>query len=268
MKWLLSSDQQIPFHDKRMISIWFDVMKWFKPDVIDYVGDQSDQACWSRWTDGTSADFVNAIKSSSTDPLLPFVFEQERPVKEFYEQTRKLRPDAEIFVSLGNHDRRVWPYFDKKAPEIVEHITPQSLWGFDDLGIDYIHYTDRPKHRYGDIYVHHGMSISKHAGESVRNDVSDFGVSLVRGHSHRAATYSRTMPLRNETLRGFEIGHMMDINSLGANYTNIHNWQKAFAVGHITSGSTITKDGYFPHIQIVQVNEDYECSVEGKIFRG
>lgn len=265
LKWILSSDQQIPYHDKRMIELYFKVQKWFKPDVIDFLGDTSDQSCWSRWEEGTSSEFINAIKKGSAEPMAPFVFEQERPVYEFYEQARKLAPTAEMFVALGNHDIRVWPYFDKKQPDILHELTPEKLWGFDTFGIDYIHYSDRPRHRYGDIFVHHGVSISKHAGESVRNDILDFGVSLVRGHSHRAAIYNKTMPLRNETLRGFELGHMMDINCDGASYQNIHNWQLAFAIAHIVP-STSQADGWYPHIQLIQVNQDYECFVEGKRF--
>ncbi len=265
LKWLISCDQQIPYHDKRMIELLFKVQKWFKPDVIDFLGDTSDQACWSRWQEGTSSEFINAVKKGTVEPMAPFVFEQERPVKEFYAQARSLSPNAEMFVALGNHDIRVWPYFDKKMPEIVDELTPEKLWGFDTYGIDYIHYSDRPKHRYGDIFAHHGVSISKHAGESVRNDVGDFGVSIIRGHSHRAAVYNRTMPLRNETVRGYEFGHMMDINCEGANYQNIHNWQKAFGIAHITPDAS-QADGWYPHIQLIYVNDSYECFVDGRKF--
>ena len=266
LKWMISSDQQIPYHDPRMISLWFKVMKWFKPDVVDYVGDQSDQACWSRWTDNTSSDFLNAIPRTAEQPVQPFVFDQEKPVREFYEQTRGIVKDAEMFVALGNHDIRVWPYFDKKMPEILSEITPESLWGFDTLGIDYIYYKDKPKHRYGDIYVHHGVSISKHAGESVRNDVDNFGVSIVRGHSHRMAQFNKSFPLRNEIVRGYEVGHMMDTDCLGSDYENVKNWQMGFAVGHIESGIESSQDGFVPHIQLVQVSQDYTCFVDGKKF--
>jgi hypothetical protein len=81
----------------------------------------------------------------------------------------------------------------------------------------------------------------------------------VRGHSHRAGTYFKTFPLRNETLRGYEIGHMSDIDSVGTDYQNIHNWQHAFMIGHIVDG--------YPHLQIIHVNHDYVCVVEGKTFK-
>jgi len=37
LRWMLSSDQQFPYADPKMIELWFKVMKWFKPDVVDYL---------------------------------------------------------------------------------------------------------------------------------------------------------------------------------------------------------------------------------------
>jgi hypothetical protein len=271
LKWMLSSDQQYPYQDKRTVELWFKVMRWFKPDVVDYVGDQSDQFCFSRWSEGRPAEFLEQIKKAqkedAPDPVEQMILaasqEEEKPVKEFYEQTRKILKNAELFVALGNHDIRAFDYFEKKIPDMAAQITPESLWGLDSLGYGYIYYNQRPKHRFGDIYVHHGVSISKHGGESVRNDVDNFGVSLVRGHSHRLASFSRSYPLRNEgrgeTTRGYELGHMMDIHHEGASYDNVHNWQQGFAIAHIENGN-------YPHIQLIQVSPDYTCFVDGKKF--
>lgn len=266
LKWLISSDQQIPYEDKRMIDLYFKVMKWFKPDVIDLAGDQSDQFCFSRWAEGRPAEFIKQFKNGEAEDIPGLAIEEERAVADFYKQNRKMAKNADIFVALGNHDVRAFDYFEKKIPELMEHITPQSLWGLDDLGIDYIFYNDRPKHRFGGIHVHHGNSISKHAGESVRNDVDSFGVSLIRGHSHRQGYYAKTFPLRNnEVLQGWELGHMMDSYGEGAKYDNVHNWQKGFAIGHIESGAN-TPDGYRAHIQLINVSPEYTCYVDGKQF--
>jgi hypothetical protein len=158
----------------------------------------------------------------------------------------------------------VFEYIDKKLPEYVEATTPEALWNLDSLGYDYIYYNQPPAHRFGDIHVHHGNAISQNAGESVRKDVDNFGVSLIRGHSHRAGVYFNTYELRNggkgETLRGYEIGHMCDEKSSGMMYTNNHNWQKAFAIAHIENGN-------YPHIQLVHVSPDYSCVVDGKMFK-
>jgi hypothetical protein len=257
LKWMISSDQHFPFHNAKHIELWFDVLKWFEPDVVDYLGDTSDQACFSRWTDGSSSEFIKKITTADVTEMFQFVESGERPAREFFKHTRDLLPDAELFVALGNHDIRIFDYLDKKLPELVAKATPENLWSLDSLGYDYIYYGDLPKHRFGDIHVHHGVSISKHAGESARNDVETFGVSMMRGHSHRMGSYYNTKEIRNETLRGYEIGHLTDVKSSGMSYTNVHNWQSGFAVAHIVNG--------FPHIQLIQII-DNTCVVDGKLF--
>lgn len=259
LKWMLSSDQQIPYCDDKAIELWFQVMKWFKPDVIDYLGDTSDQFCFSRFQEGTTKDFMKTLPvETKAENLLKFVQHHENDTAEFYTKTRKMRPNAEIFSALGNHDIRVFNYADKHMQEILSDLTPESLWGLDNLGIDYIYYDDLPRHRFGGLYAHHGLSASAEAGASVKSDMGNLGVSLIRGHSHRMGTYYRTYELRNETLRGYEIGHLCKVDSDGFKYSQIHNWQQGFAVG-LVSGDQV-------HIQMVEILPDYSCWVAGKRF--
>lgn len=259
LKWMLSSDQQIPYHDPRAIELWFKVMKSFKPDVVDYLGDTDDQACYSRWTEGRPVEFLQAHKDGQPETIFPMARSEAQGAREFYEQTRKMRPNAQLFSALGNHDVRVFDYFEKKLPEQLSAMTPESLWGLDTLGYEYIFYGDMPKKRFGDIHVHHGVAISQHAGESVRKDVENFGVSIIRGHSHRAGSFFRTYELRDETVRGYEIGHMSDVKSDGMSYTNMKNWQQGFAIGHIENGER-------PHIQFIHISPEYTCYVDGKKY--
>lgn len=271
MKVLIGGDMQIPFHDRRALNLFIKVMKGFKPDQVILTGDVVDFPEYGRWEDGGTGEFLNTLPPPpdlTEDGALAKVFENARDGKEFYELIRATAPDAHVFSALGNHDIRIWKYFDKKMPGLLEHITPESLWRFSSLGIDYIDYADRPKHLWGGVHVHHGVSISKHAGESVKNDIDSFGVSLLRGHSHRAGYYHKTYPLRNETLEGWEAGHMMDINSAGASYDNIHNWRLAFMVAHVESGVSFTKDHLYPHMQIIPITPDYTCSINGKVYKG
>ena len=259
LKWMLSSDQQIPYQDDRAIDLWFQVMKWFKPDVVDYLGDTSDQFCFGRFEEGTTKEFLKTLPTETrVEDILKYVQYQEKDTADFYAKTRKMRPNAEIFSALGNHDIRVFNYAEKHLQEILNDITPESLWGLENLGIDYIYYDSLPRLRYGGIYAHHGVAASAEAGASVKSDIDKFGVSLIRGHSHRMGTYYKTYELRNETLRGYEIGHMCKVDSGGFKYTQVHNWQQGFAVGLI-SGDNV-------HIQMVEITPDYECWVAGKKF--
>jgi len=232
LKWMLSSDQQFPYQDDKMIELWFKVMKWFKPDVVDYLGDTDDQACYSKYTEGKPTEFLKAYKNDDVTNDL-----------------------------VGNHDIRIFDYLDKKIPEYAKHVTPEALWSLDSLGYDYIYYDSLPRRRFGDIHVHHGLSIA--SGGAVRKDMEDMQVSLIRGHSHRIASHMVTYELRNngkgETLRGYEIGHMCDEKGPGMKYTQHHDWQKGFAIAHIENGN-------YPHIQMIHVSPDYSCVVDGKKF--
>lgn len=256
---MLSSDQQIPYQDDRALDLWFQVMRWFKPDVVDYLGDTSDQFCFGRFEEGRTKEFLNSIPPETAEKdILKYVKKSEKLTADFYKKTRRARPNAEIFSALGNHDIRVFNYADKKLQHIFDDITPEALWGLDNLGIDYIHYNEKPKHRYGDIFVHHGISALADSVSSVKSDVDKLGVSLIRGHSHRLGSYFETYELRDAIVRGYEIGHMCDVGSEGFLYSQIHNWQQGFAVGFI--------HGERVHIQLVEISRNYECWVAGKLF--
>ena len=257
---MIISDTQIPYQDNRALELIFKVMKSWKPDVIDIAGDVDDQNCYSRYSDGKPDEFLQTYKvSENKEEILKYVFKESSDTKKFYQDIRKTNKNSELFVALGNHDIRVFDYFSKKDPDLLEKISPNSLWGLDDLGFDYIYYDELPKKRYGDIHIHHGIAISQNAGESVRKDVENYGVSLIRGHSHRMGTFYKTYELRGDIVRGYEIGHLCDEKSLGMKYTTVHNWQKGFAIGHIENGN-------YPHIELIQISTDYTCYVDGKKF--
>lgn len=269
-KVLIGSDYQLPFNDRRATSLWFKVLKGFKPDQVVYAGDIDDACAFGRWTAGGTDDFINNLPPAPTgDDMLRKTFEYAQVTRQFYADTREaIGKDAEMFSALGNHCVRPLEYFNKKnMPEIQAQVNPESLWGLRSIGCDWIDYADRPKHLWGGYHVHHGMSVSKHAGESVRNDVDNFGVSLIRGHSHRQAIYNKTYVLRNETLTGVELGHFMDISSSGASYDNCHSWQLGFGVAWIEDNPKVgTVDGKFAHIDLVKISPDYTCVIGGKRF--
>jgi len=244
VKWLLGSDFHIPYENPRYVSLWWQVMEWFEPDVIDILGDLDDNSACSKYSDGTPDEVINAV--SVYAPL----------VKNFFEKCREIRPEAEIHFATGNHEARYDSYLEKKGKALVGLITPELLWGTDTYGIDLSHYNNPPIHRFGDIYVHHGIYSVANTGTKM---LDEFGVSIIQGHSHRASATFRSYPLRNEQLRAYEIGHMTDIYSSGMSYDRKHNWQAGFAIAHIVND--------FPHIQLISINSDFEAVVDGKLFK-
>ena len=270
---LIGGDFQYPYEDKRAVKLWFDVMKRGKFDEILLTGDVVDFPEYGRWSEGGTQESLNTLPPPpdlTSDGALAKIFENARGGKEFHQKVRDTAgPDAKITSVLGNHDIRIWNYIDKKLPDLNEHITPQALWGFKDLGIEHIDYSARPLHMWGDIYAHHGVSVSKHAGESVRNDVENFGVSLIRGHSHRLAYWHKTFQLTNTIWQGWEMGHMMDVNCSGAAYDNVHNWGLGFGVAYVEDNPAAGKsDGKLAHVQTIPITPEYTCVVDGKLFKG
>jgi Zn-finger nucleic acid-binding protein len=243
-KWLLASDLHFPKHDRRAIDLFLQVVKWWQPDTIDFAGDLDDAECSGRWVDGTPAESVS-IKSGADQ------------VKEFLSEVSKLAKKADDkHFHGGNHDYyRHKNYLLKKAPNTLDYVTPDALYGLSDSGFMWHDYELPPVERLGGIYVHHGEAISKHSGESVRTDVSNHMVSLIRGHSHRAGSYFRTYPLAGLEVEGYEIGHMTDPKQ--HTYQTTFDWQLAFAVVHVDNNTS--------HVNLIRI-KDYVAFVDGKKF--
>lgn len=249
-KWLLGSDFHIPYHDRRAMDIWFRTLKMWKPDVVDIVGDLDDMACVSRFNEGTDDEVLGALGTYSHE------------VRSFFTEMRSIVPDAEIVFHGGNHEARVWKYVKSKSPAIASMITPQALWGLDDVGVKYHRYTEPPVHRYGDIFVHHGMYAPQDSGKAVHKVMDKFHISHIQGHTHRQAAVFQSYPLAlQQDLRGYELGHMADIDSEGMEYDWQHDWQMGFATARID------KTGW-PHVNLVSINRDYRAYVEGALVEG
>jgi hypothetical protein len=298
MKWAFVGDLQMPYHDKRAVDLWFKVMKAWKPDIIDFVGDIDDQLEYSTFATDTTEEFFNVLKNNQkanekeqaaidkqieafhrvaqemqqrgepvpdmpefkfepkpVDPL-PFVKENADCAREFYTAVRKQHKNAEMHSSLGNHDIRVFKYLDKKAPDYVEQVTPNFLWGLDDLGITWRHYELPPLERHAGIHVHHGATVTT-TGLAVRNDIETYNISLVRGHDHRGGVVYKSYPMTGGSLAGMGCGHLCDPAQM--TYTVNPSWEKGFGIAYIVNGKA--------HLQFIPMR-NYTCVVDGKVFEG
>jgi hypothetical protein len=293
MKWAFVGDLQMPYHDKRAVDLWFKVMKAWKPDVIDFVGDIDDQLEYSTFADGTTDEFFNKLKTKereydkemaayakamekfengpfpavgelvepvkpvapNTDPL-PFVKENADCARKFYTDVRKQHKNADLHASLGNHDIRVFKYLDKKAPDYVEQVTPNFLWGLDDLGITWRHYEVPPLERYAGIHVHHGATTTT-TGLAVKNDIETYNISLVRGHDHRGGVVYKSYPMTGGSLAGMGTGHLCDPAQM--TYTVNPSWEKGFGIAYVVNGKA--------HLQFIPMR-NYTVVIDGRVFEG
>src|SRR5689334_2663314 len=288
-KWAFVGDLQIPYHDKRAVDLFMKVMKSWKPDAIDIVGDIDDQLEYSSFSDGTTDEFFNQVKAKqkendkvaerlrkaqeSGDPelakdlvfpdpsdldYLPFIKENADGAREFYTAVRKQHPNADIHASLGNHEMRVFKYVDRKAPEIIGQVTPEFLWGLDNLGISWKMYEEPPHERFSNIYVHHGATTST-TGLAVKADIENYNISLVRGHDHRGGVVYKSYPLTKNSLVGMGTGHLCDPSAYGLRYTINPSWEQGFGVAYVVDGKA--------HLQFVPMRA-YTVVLDGKVFKG
>lgn len=282
-------DLQLPYTDYRALSLAMTMLKWWKPSNIVAVGDIDDQLEYSRFSDGTTDEFFNQLKANEKEnaktaalidkanlkndlslvhgmnlsPLdvnpLPYVKENAAKAREFYTDLRTNHKKAEIFSCLGNHDIRVFAYLDRKAPEIIDQVTPDFLYDFSNLGIDFAWYDDKPKELFPGVFFHHGATTSS-SGAAVRGDIENYNVSLVRGHDHAGGVVYKNYPLANRELFGLAAGHLCDVDGYGLKYTINPAWQMGFGVLHIYGGEV--------HPQFIHIKSDYTAVLDGKLFQG
>ena len=293
MKWAFVGDLQIPYHDKRAVDLWMKVMKAWKPDAIDFVGDIDDQLEYSSFSDGTTDEAFNDLKAqekefdkelaaydrallkrlSSKDPEsielpvepvkpdlspLPIIKKNADAAKEFYTAVAQQHKKADKHSSLGNHDIRIFKYLDKKAPDYVEQVTPNVLWGLDDLGISWRHYDLPPFERFAGIHVHHGATTTT-TGLAVKNDIETYNISLVRGHDHRGGVVYKSYPMTGGSLAGMGTGHLCDPSGYGLQYTVNPSWEQGFGIAYVVDGKA--------HLQFIPMR-DYTVVLDGKVFKG
>lgn len=286
LKWAFVGDLQIPYQDDRAVALFLKCMKWWKPDAIDFVGDIDDQLEYSTFSDGTTDEFFNVLKKNQVanekeeaallkasepdsefiplvprevDPL-PFIKSNADGARQFYADVRKQHPNSDLHNSLGNHDIRIFKYLDKKAPQVIDEVTPNFLWGLDDLGISWRLYHERPFERFAGIHVHHGSTTSA-TGLGVRTDIENMGISLVRGHDHRGGVVYKSYPMTGNSLVGMGCGHLCDPNAYGLRYADNPAWEQGFGIAHVVDGKA--------HLQFIPIRDTPKgkCAVvDGKVF--
>jgi hypothetical protein len=156
---------------------------------------------------------------------------------------------------------RVFSYIDRKAPEVIKEITPEFLWGLDNLGITWRMYKEPPLERFAGIHVHHGDTTTS-TGLAVKNDIENYGISLVRGHDHRGGVVYKSYPMTGRSLAGMGTGHLCDPNSYGMMYTINPAWEQGFGIAHVVDGKA--------HLQFIPIRgtaDGLVCVLDGKVFK-
>lgn len=250
---ILLPDIHFPYENKAAIKVVKNVMRRWKPDEIIYTGDADSAETTARWADGTPEETLSIDDQGLNQ------------VREILAFTRKILPNSRIIYLDGNHGLyRHKSYVLKKAPTFIDWITPEFLYHTDKYDVEFYEYDRPPVHWHGGVYLHHGESVSKYAGESVRNDCLNWGISLIRSHSHRQGSWQKYFSFKDEMLRGWELGTLCDFeNPEYFDYALHKDWNLGFGIAYID-------DNDIPHVQLINIETDDQgkyCVIDGKIFR-
>lgn len=271
-KWAFVGDLQMPYQDDRAVALWFQVMKSWKPDAIDIVGDIDDLLPMSRFADGTTDEFFAKLKAEKQQEdesdkafikrvsPVPYVMDLTSHARGFYTDVRHAHRKADIHASCGNHEIRLPKYMDKKAPAYKDEVTYEKVYTFDKLRITWRDYEAKPVERFAGIHVHHGNTTSSTSGLAVRQDLDNYDISLVRGHDHKGGVVYKSYPMSGRKLMGMGTGHLCDPAKYGLRYADNPAWELGFGVGYIIDG--------LPQLQFIPITSDYTCVLDGKVFRG
>ena len=213
---IVLSDTQIPLHDKRAMSAFYDMVKDRENMFakLFQIGDMFNLDSVSRWNDGTPAESGVDLQR-----------ELDSGIK-FLEDVGKAYGGPKEYI-MGNHDDRLHSYTGRKAHGLhgIKALDFETLTGTRDYGwvCKPQPYRVRP-----DTIAVHGMSVRSRSGYTATAHVDRFHpLNVVHGHTHRAGTVWRTSGMGARSW-GMEVGHMMDERQ--ATYGMGFDWQKGFGV--------------------------------------
>lgn len=212
------SDLQVPYHDERAVAAVSQAIEDHKnpEDLVITIGDEQDFQTISRWVVGSEKEW-------------------ERSIGRDRDTTVQVLKDLQVTDTIrSNHTDRLFTKLASAAPGFLglPELELPNFLKFNELGI-----TFHPKgfeFAKGWIALHGDESgTSQLAGRTAANLSGKTGLNVVCGHTHRMGMAGQTTGIYghiSRTLWGVEVGNLMDMESPGAAYSRIHNWQQGWAV--------------------------------------
>lgn len=236
---VLVGDQQAPYHDPKLHSLFLQWLSVNKPDRGVLIGDTIDLPDISRHPD-------NPEWGATTQECIDAAYLLLREYVQSSEETRWTK-------LAGNHDERLRRavidrlsdlYGLRRAavpglPQSPAILDVAHLLRLDELGIDYV----LPNGGYNNAHIQlspylaarHGWIATKNSGSSAMKTLEHLGYSVVVGHCHRQSLVFKTkhdLDGTVQTLVGAEIGCMCKIDD-GLGYAVAPDWQAGFATAVI-----------------------------------
>lgn len=237
------SDLQIPFEDRKAVKAVAKFIEDFQPDDVISVGDESDLAPVSKYSQNTRAMYQGDLGK-----------ERDRVVEVLGMLQVK-------HVTRSNHLDRWFSALSRvPAFETIPEMELEKFYKFEELGIEY--HRDPWSPAPGFLLMHGDEGSLKAAGGQTALGLAvRTNRSVICGHTHRQGLAFQTMTYLGDkkptVLTGFEVGTLADFNSPGMRYAKLKNWQQGFGLLYV--------DGKHVTPVPVPINGRRFC-VEGEVY--
>lgn len=249
--YVVVSDTQIPYQDRKAVRSLIDFIGDYQPDEVVSIGDLMDFPQPSRWNKDTRGEFEGSIFDDCDYAKRTFL----DPLRDVY--------DGPIGVLEGNHDLRPREYLAKYAPALAasRQFDFDVLLDFDGYGINVLPEFHEFTPGWLMTHGHRGqISLSRIAGNTALNAAKRFGKSVIMGHTHRAGIGHHSEGYGGKISRqltGVEVGNLMDMRRAQYLKGGTANWQQAFGL--------IKVDGRHVQADVVMVHNG-RFTVEGVVY--
>ena len=186
------------------------------------MGDELDAPEPSRWNKGMAGEYAPTLQDS--------IDETHNVMAEFRSALGKGKP---FYIQRSNHTDRIQTYIRKYAPAFasLRSLEIETLLGYDDLGITYLH---RFKELLPGWVMAHGDEgrMSQVPGSTAMQLATALDKSVVCGHTHRLGLQHKTAGLygRTKTNWGLEVGHLMDMKQAHYLTSGVANWHQGLGM--------------------------------------
>ena len=214
------------------------ITKKEKFDSVIMLGDWMDFSYISRWTEEFPGLQEGKRMKEDFDIL-------ESELRFFMKHTKEL-----VYLE-GNHELRIMKYIQKN-PVLEGILDLKEICK--ETGVTYVP-TNKQPHRYlSDLFVTHGLSISKYVAAQI---VTSVGESIVCGHTHRSQSYSYRYPNGNVTT-GYSIGTVATLNPDFIAGNRVAGWTSSFGVLYV--------DGPRWQLDTILIKDGKSCILGGKVY--
>ena len=221
---LVLPDIQYPYHDQLMLAKLVKLARDIQPDAIFQIGDGIDFPQVSRWTKGTAGEYAPTLQEHITG------------WKGVLSDFREACPKARITWLEGNHDLRLREFVQQYAAPLrtLEVLTQESLFGLEDLKIDYV---KGPVRVATNTYAVHGHESAGYSGTPQAWEtkfVKRYGSekNIIFGHTHQPFLMTRAYGWDGKVTPRFtmNVGSIMDPTHAKYVKDGSVSWTMSFAV--------------------------------------